>query len=280
MKRSSGERRSPRTRSVAVATGILVLGLAPLGVAKTGDALREGQRNGTASKETQVFSRINAVEQGRGGYGVRVSNFSRSGGALFSGCYANLTVTGQPHACLRAENLRGGLAFKFDANRGNVAGEITVGGGGDSKKPFTTNATGLATGLNADRVDGVGAEGLRTRWFLLNEAGQIEEQSGGFSVVDAYQTNANVYVDTGASLAGKGLSATVAAQNKIDQTADGAPDPSFGGEVAVARCQTAALECAPAAAKTPNALVVAPRDSDGSETAAGSRKRVYVVVTE
>jgi len=32
-----------------------------------------------------------------------------------------------------------------------------VGSGGDSKRPFTTNATGVATGLNADRVDGKSA---------------------------------------------------------------------------------------------------------------------------
>ena len=42
-------------------------------------------------------------------------------------------------------------------SNGDVGGLFTVGSGGDAKKPFTTNATGVATGLNADRVDGLDA---------------------------------------------------------------------------------------------------------------------------
>ena len=74
----------------------------------------------------------------------------------------------------------------------------------------------MATGLNADRVDGVEAAALKSRWLLVNEAGQIEEQSGGFTILDAYQTNQNVYIDSGASLEGKGLQATIAIQNKLN----------------------------------------------------------------
>lgn len=124
-------------------------------------------------------------------------------------------------------------------------------------------------------------KGLTARWLLLNEAGQIEEQSGGFTVLDAYQTNNNVYIDTGESLAGKGLTATIAIQNQVDVSGGGGPDPNFAGEVSVARCQVASVvECAPANSKVDSALVVSPRDSDGSATEAGARKRVYVQVTE
>ena len=42
----------------------------------------------------------------------------------------------------------------------HVAGLISVGAGGDATKPFVTNATGVATGLNADRVDGKDAEDI------------------------------------------------------------------------------------------------------------------------
>ena len=95
----------------------------------------------------------------------------------------------------------------------------------------------MATGLNADRVDGRSADELtaaaaaaaRPRWLLLDEQGRIEEQSGGFTVLDAYQTDDNVYVDAGSSLEGKGLTATIALQNKIDRTGDGAADPSSTG---------------------------------------------------
>jgi hypothetical protein len=137
-----------------------------------------------------------------------------------------------------------------------------------------TTATNLAPTATA---------GLKTRWLLLNEQGQIEEQSGGFTVIDAYKTNQNVYIDAGSSLAGHGLSATIAIQNKIDAKGDGGADPNFAGEVSVARCQTAAVECAPPGAKTVNALVVSPQTSEGKPTAGTAenpRKRVYVEVTD
>lgn len=135
--------------------------------------------------------------------------------------------------------------------------------------------------VDAATLDDQTAAELSTRWLLLNEAGQIEEQSGGFTVLDAYQTNNNVYIDTGSSLVGKGLSATIAIQNQVNVDGAAGADPSFAGEVSVARCQVpAVVECAPANSKTENALVVSPRNSDGSATAANARKRVYVQVTE
>ncbi|MBE2317905.1 hypothetical protein DVA67_018125 [Solirubrobacter sp. CPCC 204708] len=267
---------STRARHVVLASTILVLGIAPLGVAATGGALREGVRNGTATKETEIVSNNGT------GYTTRQSNKSTTGGGAIYGCRSTAGAGAKP--CLRVNNLATGFAFEFNATGAASAGTITVGSGGDGKKPFTTNATGVATGLNADRVDGVEPAALRTRWLLINEAGQIEEQSGGFTVLDAYQTNQNVYIDPGASLNGKGLSATIAIQNKLNvDTTDPEADPVFGGEVSVARCQTVAVECAPANSKTPNALVVSPRNSDGTATAgtdANPRKRVYVTVTE
>lgn len=136
-------------------------------------------------------------------------------------------------------------------------------------------------GVDAATLNGETAADLKVRWLLLNEAGQIEEQSGGFTVLDAYQTNNNVYIDTGETLVDKGLSATIALQNLVDVDGAGGPNPNFAGEVSVARCQIpGVVECAPANAKTVNALVVSPRNSDGSATAGGARKRVYVQVTE
>ena len=124
-------------------------------------------------------------------------------------------------------------------------------------------------------------KGVTTRWFLLNEAGQIEEQSGGFTVIDAYVTNNNAYVDSGESLVGKGLTATLAIENLVDVDGVPGPDPNFGGEVSIARCQVpGVVECAPPGAKNENALVVSPRESDGTGTDDGARKRVYVQVTE
>lgn len=156
----------------------------------------------------------------------------------------------------------------------------------DSLKGKDFKSGGLTgTDLRDDKVTGKQVnesklQGLTTRWLLLNEQGGIEEQSGGFTVIDAYATNDNVYIDAGQSMVAHGITATVALQNKLDL--DGMPgaDPSANGQVSVARCQTAAVECAPAGAKNENAFVVSPRQDDGTATGPNSRERVYVQITE
>ena len=192
--------------------------------------------------------RTNETGAVKGGYSTRQSNLSPSGGGAIYGCRANDAAASNP--CLRGNNLSNGLAFEFNTVNGESAGTITAGAGGDTKRPFTTNATGVATGLNADEVDGLDASqvvgaararenldadtvdgadagDLRTRWLLVDEQGQIEEQSGGFTIVDAYQTNQNVYIDAGSALDGEGLSASIAIQNKIDQSGDGTRRPEL-----------------------------------------------------
>jgi hypothetical protein len=152
---------SPRTRSVLLATSLLVVGISPFAVARTGGNLREGVRNGTTVRETEIVSNVGSTTAAKGGYATRQSNLSSSGGGAVYGCRSQAggsAATPRPqNPCLRANNLSTGFAFEFQATRGDSAGLITVGAGGDSKKPFTTNATGVATGLNADRVDGLDA---------------------------------------------------------------------------------------------------------------------------
>ncbi len=156
--------RAPRTRSVLLASGFLAVAIAPFGIAATGDSLREGRRNGTTSRETQIISNIGSTTALTGGYSTRQSNLSASGGGAVYGCRSQAggsraTPTPQ-NPCVRSNNLSRGLAFEFNTTIGDVAGAITAGSGGDSKKPFTTNATGVATGLNADRVDNLDAAGI------------------------------------------------------------------------------------------------------------------------
>jgi hypothetical protein len=150
--------RAPRTRSVIAATGLLVLCVAPFASAVTGGALREGVRNGTTTSETQIISNIASSTGPTGGYSTRQSNLSTSGGGAVYGCRSaagGSAATPRPqNPCIRANNLSTGFAFEFNASDGAIAGLITVGTGGDATKPFVTNATGVATGLNADRVDG------------------------------------------------------------------------------------------------------------------------------
>jgi hypothetical protein len=261
-----------RTRSVLMASVILVLGFSSFAVARTGDPLREGARNGTATQETRIIARIDATTANTGGYSTRQSNLSRTGGGAIYGCRSTGAANANP--CVRANNLATGLAFQFNAASAPVAGQITAGTGGDGKKPFTTNATGVADGLNADRVDGASASQLRTRWALVNEAGQIESQSGGFTVLDGYQTNQNVYLDAGESLVDNGIAATIAIRNVGD-------GQNAGGEISASRCQVdGVVDCAPASAKNVNAFVVSPRNSDGTATTSTTRKRFYVTITE
>jgi hypothetical protein len=300
LRRMLPRRGTGRTRAVVVGTAILAFGIAPLTYAATGGSLTLGERNG-ADAETEIISTEGAGTGAKGGYATRQSNLSTSGGGAIYGCRstARTAPADQKNPCIRANNLSNGLAFEFRATRGNVGGDISVGNGGDTTKPFTTNATGVATGLNADRVDGLNAEDIakatqaiadkaatdkaaaaKSRWALVNEKGEIEEQSGGFKVIDCYTTNDNCYLDSGQTVAGHGVSATIALQNGVDVDGTAGADANFSGEVSAARCQVAnVVNCAPDGAKNENALVVSPRNSDGSATSDGARKRFYVEIT-
>lgn len=88
------------------------------------------------------------------GYSMRLSNkqVGDGGGAIY-GCRS---ATGK-ESCVNADNLNTGLAFFFRSQKGATAGRIEASGGANAK-PFTTNATGVATGLNADQVDGQSAD--------------------------------------------------------------------------------------------------------------------------
>ena len=140
------------------------------------------------------------------------------------------------------------------------------------------------------------------RWVLINAAGQIEAQSGGFSVTAGYPTlaatvtdptgqraNGNVYLNANEPLTNNGVFAVVALQNTVDQNGDlilngraDAPDanPEFSGEIAVSQCGLPGTACAPSGTGNINHLVVSPRMSDGTVTSTDTgRKRFYVIVT-
>ncbi|MCP3420549.1 hypothetical protein [Nocardioides pinisoli] len=139
------------------------------------------------------------------------------------------------------------------------------------------------------------------RWALVDASGAIVSQSGGFSVTAAYPTlapmgadtaglraNGNVYINAGEDLTNNGVLAVVALQNTVDQNGDAVTNgraagadanPEFSGEISAAMCQPNVVNCAPPGTGNTNHLVVSPRNSDGSVTTDGTRKRFYVVVT-
>jgi hypothetical protein len=165
-----------RGRALILSTGLLAVLVVPQASAKLdggrnaraaainrGDALRAEVRNGTTSRETEIIGDIRASNQAKGGYVTRQSNVdtgATAGGGAIYGCRGAAGGTASGSApCLRASNLAAGLAFEF-ATGGLVGGLITAGNPAvvnPAAKPFTTNATGVATGLNADRVDGLDA---------------------------------------------------------------------------------------------------------------------------
>jgi hypothetical protein len=162
-----------RVRALLVGTGLLAVLVASPASARfdgtraaainRGDPLRAEVRNGTTSRETEIIGDIAASTGPKGGYVTRQSNIdsgAKAGGGAIYGCRGAAGGTAAGSApCLRASNLAAGLAFEF-STRGLVGGLITVGNPAVTNaaaRPFTTNATAVATGLNADRVDGADA---------------------------------------------------------------------------------------------------------------------------
>ena len=157
---------SSRTPLVLTLAAAIVL-TAPLAIAATGDNVREGVRNpaggGAAGKETQIIART-----AKDTYGTRQSNLGAGGGAIY-GCRSTLDASsaatiGDPAKstpCVRVNNLSSGKAFDFQTNTGRLIGILQAGQSLTTPKPevapFITNATGVAVGLNADRLDGLNA---------------------------------------------------------------------------------------------------------------------------
>lgn len=162
-RRRAGRRRDGgRTRTVVLSSVILGLLIAPFGIAATGDVLREGVRNGTTTKETEIIGEFNATTGAKGGYVTRQSNTQtgpNAGGGAIYGCRGAAGGTaGGSAPCLRASNLANGLAFEF-ASKSGPAGLFEVASASDA--PFATNGGGLVTNLNADKVDGLDAAELK-----------------------------------------------------------------------------------------------------------------------
>src|SRR4051812_18800346 len=165
-----------RGRLIMVGAVAVAFGVVPMATARSGDApvaqaaqtsagdpIRAEVRNGTTAKETEIIGEFNATTGSKGGYVTRQSNTqtgSKAGGGAIYGCRGAAGGSAAGSApCLRSTNLAAGYAFEF-ISAGGIAGLIAVGDGttpSPTAKPFTTNANGVATGLNADQVDGKSA---------------------------------------------------------------------------------------------------------------------------
>src|SRR3712207_4540376 len=161
--------------ATAVALAVLVPTIAI--AAGEGSPLRGGVRNPSANeslalqRETEIIANTNT-------YGTRQSNKSNNGGGAVYGCRSaegGSAAGNEP--CIRANNLSNGRAFEFNSEAGE-AGRIEVGAGGDTVRPFSTNATGVATGLNADEVDGFDGREVAPRFAAVSANGTLTGNRG------------------------------------------------------------------------------------------------------
>jgi hypothetical protein len=172
-------------------TVVLALTASPFALAAgEGRAIFGGERNPSLNPalsledETEIIASTST-------YGTRQSNKSRDGGGAIYGCRSG--AGGSPagnEPCIRSVNLSNGRAFEFVAQAGAEAGRIEA-AGGDNAKPFTTNATGVATGLNADRVDGFEGAQLAPRLARVQANGIL---AGGRGAVTAERTATGLYL--------------------------------------------------------------------------------------
>jgi hypothetical protein len=162
-------------RKVLLATGAIAAVAVPSGAmaAGEGNPLKGGARSPSSdprqnyTKETEVIANVPT-------YGTRQSNKSATGGGAIYGCRSGAGGTPTKNSpCIRSVNLNLGYAFEFQTG-GVLGGTITVGKGGDGVKPFTTNATGVATGLNADRVDGRSGDELLGKTEKAADADKLD----------------------------------------------------------------------------------------------------------
>jgi hypothetical protein len=132
----------------------LALIVTPFAVAGDGDVMRVGDGNSAETAETRI------IGQNVGTYTTRQSNNKEGdGGAATYGCRSALGA----EPCLFVNALRTTRAFDF-RSRGKEGGRILVTGDPNPRNnvPFTTSATGVATGLNADEVDSLDATEIIT----------------------------------------------------------------------------------------------------------------------
>jgi len=144
-----------------------------------------GARNPSPNKSLS-YTRETQIISNTATYGTRQSNKSATGGGAIYGCRAR---TGA-NSCVRASNLANGRAFSFSAASGTEVGRID---GPAAAAPFTTSATGVATGLNADKVDGKDAATITAdanRFAEVSAAGALGNQRGATA---ASRTAAGTY---------------------------------------------------------------------------------------
>jgi hypothetical protein len=155
---------------------VLAVCIAPFALAAGENQPVKGGARNPSNNNSQAYTRETEIIANNSTYGTRQSNKSANGGGAIYGCRSGEGGTPKGNKpCLRVNNLSKGLAFEYTTD-GVVGGTFDVGNGGDTTKPFTTNATGVADGLNADRVDGKNASDIVSDVQAANPFAQVSDQ--------------------------------------------------------------------------------------------------------
>ena len=168
---------SPRSRGpwILVSSLLVALLITPFAFAfGEGKPILGGKRSPSSDErkaytsETQIIANVKS-------YGTRQSNKSATGGGAIYGCRSGAGGTEKGNApCVRASNLANGRAFEFSGGNTTEVGRITS--SNPNAAPFTTNAGGVATGLNADQVDGIAP-----KFAAVSDAGTLGGNRGASS---------------------------------------------------------------------------------------------------
>ena len=234
-----------KARSLVAAGAALAVLVPSVAIgAGEGEPLDGGTRN--PSRDTTLeYTQETEIIAENGTYGTRQSNKKDGdGGGAIYGCRSNPGT----EPCIRSVNLKGGRAFEF-STVGKEAGRIDV--GDTSGAPLTTNATGVATGFNADKVDGREGASLAAagdfKFAVVDAAGKLGATRGA-AAATLTDENANTYTVTfdrdvsacsftasphGAST-GQALGVRPGTTDKATVVVDQGDDPATGDDPAAA----------------------------------------------
>jgi hypothetical protein len=228
-------------RAAVVCTIILAFAIPSVAMGfGEGRTLLLGKRNPSSNSALALNSETEIIANSST-YGTRQSNKKDGdGGGAIYGCRSSLG--NEP--CVRAANLKGGRAFEF-STVGAQGGHIQT--GSTTGAPFTTNATGVATGLNADRVDGkdgadlddaVTLEGKKAADFaaaadllfaVVNDAGATQTvtgRSGGTAALAVSQTGDDYTVTFGKDVSKCSFTATATGATPQGLSVDAGSTPT------------------------------------------------------
>jgi hypothetical protein len=187
---------------LAASAIVLAICVAPFAIAAGENTPVKGGARNPSNNASQAYTKETQIIANTGTYGTRQSNKSDNGGGAIYGCRSGEGGSGKGNEpCVRAVNLAKGFAFEFQSG-GTQGGTINVGNGGTATKPFTTNATGVADGLNADQVDGKNADDIvndaqaLTKFARVTQTGALQAGRGATA---STRSQVGTYVVTFAS---------------------------------------------------------------------------------